>query len=66
LAGELRQNGHTVLMGHVEGFPVGILFFGRPWSEGKMIGMAYAFEQIAQVRILSEIGRHCDRVAVQY
>jgi amidase len=29
---------------------VGISFFGRAWSEPKLIEMAYAFEQTADVR----------------
>jgi amidase len=29
----------------VDGLPVGISFFGRAWSEGELIGMAFAYEQ---------------------
>ena len=32
------------------GLPVGISFFGRAWSEPKLITLAYAFEQATQVR----------------
>lgn len=32
------------------GVPYGISFLGRQWSEAKLIGLAYAFEQISQVR----------------
>jgi amidase len=35
----------TVPAGFVHGLPVGMLFFGRKWSEPGLIGMAYAFEQ---------------------
>jgi len=35
----------TVPAGYVHGLPVGLSFFGRAWSEGTLIGMAYAFEQ---------------------
>ena len=35
----------TVPAGFVHGLPVGISFFGRAWSEGKLIRLAYAFEQ---------------------
>ena len=35
----------TVPMGSVEGLPVGLSFVGPAWSEGKLIGYAYAFEQ---------------------
>jgi amidase len=35
----------TVPMGYVAGLPVGISFFGKAWSEGKLIEIAFAFEQ---------------------
>jgi len=40
----------TVPMGSVHELPVGITFFGAAWSEGKLIGYAYAFEQATQAR----------------
>ncbi|MCY3777285.1 MAG: amidase, partial [Candidatus Aminicenantes bacterium] len=40
----------TVPAGFVHGLPVGISFFGQAWSEGKLIRLAYAFEQATQVR----------------
>ena len=40
----------TVPAGFVHGLPVGILFFGRPWSEPTLIGYAYSFEQMTQAR----------------
>jgi amidase len=40
----------TVPAGFVRGLPVGISFFGRAWSEAKLIGLAYAFEQATRVR----------------
>jgi amidase len=40
----------TVPAGFVRGLPVGISFFGRAWSEPKLIGLAYAFEQATRVR----------------
>ena len=40
----------TVPAGFVHGLPVGISFFGRAWSEGKLIQLAYAFEHATQVR----------------
>ena len=40
----------TVPAGFVHGLPVGVSFFGRAWSEGKLIRLAYAFEQATQVR----------------
>ncbi len=41
----------TVPMGNVSGLPVGISFFAGPWSEGRLIGLAHAFENIVQARI---------------
>lgn len=35
----------TVPMGFVDDLPVGITFFGKAWSEGKLIAIAYAYEQ---------------------
>lgn len=40
----------TVPMGQIEGLPVGISFFGRAWDEAKLIGYAYAFEQMTDAR----------------
>ena len=40
----------TVPAGFVHGLPVGMLFFGRKWSEPTLIGMAYAFEQATRAR----------------
>jgi amidase len=40
----------TVPMGLVDGLPVGLSFFGRAWSEPKLLGLAFAFEQIYQGR----------------
>lgn len=35
----------TVPMGFVAGLPVGVSFFGKAWTEGKLIEIAYAYEQ---------------------
>ena len=40
----------TVPNGYVFGLPVGILFFGRRWSEDVLIRLAYAYEQATQHR----------------
>ena len=40
----------TVPAGYVFGMPVGISFFGRAWSEPKLIQLAYAFEQATRAR----------------
>jgi amidase len=36
--------------GAVAGLPVGITFVGPPWSEPRLIGLAYAFEQLMPAR----------------
>ncbi len=40
----------TVPMGVVNGLPVGISFIGGAWSEVRLIGLAYAFEQQTRAR----------------
>ncbi|MGI8603780.1 MAG: amidase [Verrucomicrobiales bacterium] len=40
----------TVPAGHVHGLPVGISFFGRAYSEPKLLKLAYAFEQATKAR----------------
>jgi amidase len=40
----------TVPAGFVFGLPVGISFFGRAWSEGTLIKLAYAYEQATKRR----------------
>lgn len=40
----------NVPVGFVFGLPVGISFFGRAWSEPKLIKIAYAFEQATRGR----------------
>ena len=40
----------TVPAGFVFGLPVGISFFGRAWSEPKLLKFAYAFEQATHAR----------------
>ena len=40
----------TVPAGNVHGLPVGLLFFGKAWSEPKLIALAYAFEQATKAR----------------
>ena len=40
----------TVPAGYVFGMPVGLSFFAGPYSEGKLIKMAYAFEQATKAR----------------
>lgn len=40
----------TVPMGFIDGLPIGISFFGKAWSEGPLIEIAYTFEQASLVR----------------
>jgi len=40
----------TVPAGFAFGLPVGVSFIGRPWSEAKLIGFAYAYEQATKHR----------------
>ena len=40
----------NVPMGSTFGLPVGISFFGRPWSEPTLLKLAYAYEQATRLR----------------
>ncbi len=40
----------TVPMGFVHQLPVGLTFIGRPWQEGPLLSLAFAFEQATMVR----------------
>ncbi len=40
----------TVPMGDVHGLPVGIVFMGPAWSEAKLIGYAFGYEQATHAR----------------
>jgi amidase len=40
----------TVPAGYHFGLPVGVSFFGRPWTEPTLIKIAYAFEQAMPIR----------------
>jgi amidase len=40
----------TVPAGFIFGLPVGLLFFGRAWSEPVLLKLAYAFEQATKLR----------------
>jgi amidase len=41
----------TVPMGLAVGLPVGLSFIGPAWSEAKLLGYGYAYEQAAHIRI---------------
>ncbi|HMF40210.1 MAG TPA: amidase family protein, partial [Polyangia bacterium] len=40
----------TVPMAFAHGLPLGLSFIGRPWTEGALIKLAYAFEQQTRAR----------------
>ncbi len=40
----------SVPAGYTFGLPLGVTFMGQAWSESKLIGFAYAFEQATKVR----------------
>jgi amidase len=40
----------TVPAGFVSELPIGLSFFGRAWSEPKLIALAYSFEQATKHR----------------
>jgi len=42
----------TVPMGAVRGLPVGLSFIGPAWSEARLLGLGYAYEQAAQVHLV--------------
>lgn len=44
----------SVPAGFVNDLPVGISFFGKPWQEGPLISIAYAFEQSRKARKIPE------------
>ena len=41
----------TVPAGNIFGLPMGLSFFGRAWSEVKLIALSYAFEQATKARM---------------
>jgi len=41
----------TVPAGYYRGLPVGLSLFGRPYSEAKLIGYAFAYEQFSKHRV---------------
>lgn len=40
----------TVPMGDAQGLPLGLLFMGPAWSEARLLGYGYAFEQATKAR----------------
>lgn len=46
----------TVPAGYIAELPIGMSFIGAPFSEAKLIGVAYAFEQASKVRKAPRLG----------
>jgi amidase len=40
----------TVPIGELSGLPIGLTIMGRAWSEGELIGLGYALEQLVNAR----------------
>jgi len=40
----------TVPMGNVSGLPVGLSFIGPAWSEARLLGLGYSYEQAAHIQ----------------
>ncbi|HVT03920.1 MAG TPA: amidase [Thermoanaerobaculia bacterium] len=40
----------TVPTGFIQGLPIGLSFFGRPWSEATLFRLAYGYEQATKAR----------------
>jgi amidase len=49
----------SVPAGGVFGLPVGLSFIGPPWSEPRLIALAYAFEQAAGARLIPALRATC-------
>jgi len=49
----------SVPAGGVFGLPVGLSFMGPPWSEPRLIALAYAFEQAASARLTPALRATC-------
>ncbi|HYE47546.1 MAG TPA: amidase family protein, partial [Caulobacter sp.] len=45
----------TVPMGLVRGLPVGLSFVGPKWSEARLLGLGFAYEQAAKARVAPQL-----------
>jgi amidase len=45
----------TVPMGAVMGLPVGLSFIGPAWSEARLLGFGFAFEQAAKAKLTARL-----------
>lgn len=41
----------TVPAGHIKGLPIGVSFFGKPWTESRLIQIAHLYEKVSQKRV---------------
>ncbi len=44
----------TVPAGNIHGLPIGVSFFGKAWSESRLIQLAYAYEKASKKRIVPQ------------
>ncbi len=44
----------TVPAGNIKGLPIGVSFFGQPWTEGRLIQIAHLYEKMSRKRIQPE------------
>ena len=58
--GVYHCNNITVPAGYIFGLPVGISFFGRAWSEPKLLKIAYGYEQATKHRVAPRFLRTLD------
>ncbi|TRX71703.1 amidase [Carboxylicivirga sp. M1479] len=41
----------TVPAGNIKGLPIGVSFFGKPWTESRLIQIAHLYEKVSKKRI---------------
>ncbi|MBK3516555.1 amidase [Carboxylicivirga marina] len=41
----------TVPAGNIKGLPIGVSFFGKPWTESRLIQIAHLYEKVSQKRL---------------
>jgi amidase len=53
----------TVPMGAVRGLPVGLSFIGPAWSEARLLGLGYAYEQAAMIHLAPSFAASVEQTA---